>query len=209
MMSERLFETALGIAAPWRVAGVDLDATARTLTIRIDFAPGSRFAVPGETGTHPVHDTVSKRYRHLNFFQHECHLEVRVPRVKLPGGSVRQVEPDWAGQLKGFTLLFEALVLMLAREMPFAAVARLTGESWHRVATICERYVGLALAEADFSAVSAGGSHSAHSAHSAGGSSLALTHSHPLISRDLHSAGGSSLALTHSHPLISRDLRGF
>ncbi len=153
MMSERLFETALGIAAPWRVAGVDLDATARTLTIRIDFAPGSRFAVPGETGTHPVHDTVSKRYRHLNFFQHECHLEVRVPRVKLPGGSVRQVEPDWAGQLKGFTLLFEALVLMLAREMPFAAVARLTGESWHRVATICERYVGLALAEADFSAV--------------------------------------------------------
>ncbi len=29
----------------------------------------------------------------------------------------------------------------------------LTGESWHRVATICERYVELALAEADFSAV--------------------------------------------------------
>ncbi|HSD97547.1 MAG TPA: ISL3 family transposase [Sulfuricaulis sp.] len=152
-MNDRLFETALGIAEPWHVTSVDLDATAKTLTIGIDFTAGSRFAVAGESGVHPVHDTVSKRYRHLNFFQHECYLEVRVPRVKLSGGAVRQVEPGWTGNLSGFTLLFEALVLMLAREMPFAAVARLTGESWHRVAAICGRYVDLALAEADFSEV--------------------------------------------------------
>ena len=152
-MNERLFETALGIAEPWHVASADLDATAKTLTVGIDFTAGSRFAVAGETGVHPVHDTVSKRYRHLNFFQHECYLEVCVPRVKLPGGAVRQVEPGWTGKLSGFTLLFEALVLMLAREMPFAAVARFTGESWHRVAAICGRYVDLALAEADFSEV--------------------------------------------------------
>lgn len=152
-MNETLFEAALGISDPWHVVSVDLDAGAKTLTIGIDFAPGSRFAVTGEPGVHPVHDTVSKRYRHLNFFQHECYLQVRVPRVKLPSGTVRQVEPDWAGKLSGFTLLFEALVLMLAREMPFAAVARLTGESWHRVAAICERYVNLALAQADFSSV--------------------------------------------------------
>jgi transposase len=153
MMNDRLFEAALGIAEPWHVASVDLDAEAKTLTIGIDFTAGSRFAVAGETGVHPVHDTVRKRYRHLNFFQHECYLDVRVPRVRLPDGAVRQVEPDWAGKLSGFTLLFEALVLMLAREMPFAAVARLTGESWHRVAAICGRYVDLALAEADFSGV--------------------------------------------------------
>jgi hypothetical protein len=100
-----------------------------------------------------VHDTQSKRYRHLNFFQHECFLEVRVPRVKLPDGSVRLIEPVWAGKLSGFTLLFEALVLCLCREMPFAAVARLVGESWHRVAAIAEHYVELAVAQADFSAV--------------------------------------------------------
>ena len=152
-MNETLFETALGIAEPWHVVSVDLDATAKTLTVGIDFTPGSRFAVAGESGVHPVHDTVSKRYRHLNFFQHECYLEVRIPRVKLPSGAVRQVEPGWAGKLSGFTLLFEALVLMLAREMPFAAVARLTGESWHRVAAICRRYVDLALHDADFSGV--------------------------------------------------------
>ena len=60
-------------------------------------------------GAHSVHETLAKRYRHLNFFQHECYLEVRVPRVRLPDGGIRQVEPDWAGKLSGFTLLFEAL----------------------------------------------------------------------------------------------------
>ena len=39
------------------------------------------------------------------------------------------VQPDWVGKLAGFTLLFEALVLMLAQQMPFAAVARIVGES--------------------------------------------------------------------------------
>jgi len=152
-MTEQLFEAALGIAAPWFVAGADFNAQARTLTIRVDFAPGSRFVVPGVAGEHPVHDTVSKRYRHLNFFQHECFLEVRVPRVTLPDGAVRQIEPPWAGKLSGFTLLFEALVLMLCQQMTFAAAARLVGESRHRVAALCERYVDLALAQADFSAV--------------------------------------------------------
>ncbi len=152
-MTEKLFETALGIGAPWFVAGADFNAQARTLAIQVDFRPGSRFNHPEVAGEHPVHDTQLKRYRHLNFFQHECVLEVRVPRVKLPDGSVRLIEPPWAGKLSGFTLLFEALVLCLCREMPFAAVARLVGESWHRVAAIAERYVALALAEADYSTV--------------------------------------------------------
>jgi transposase len=152
-MTEKLFETALGISAPWFVAGTDFNMQARTLTIRVDFAPGSHFAIPGVEGAHPVHDTVSKRFRHLNFFQHECFLEVRVPRVRLPDGAVRQIEPPWAGKLSGFTLLFEALVLMLCQQMTFAAAARLVGESRHRVAAICERYVELALEQADFSSV--------------------------------------------------------
>jgi transposase len=152
-MTETIFETALGIATPWYVAGVDLDAVARTLTIRIDFVAGSRFALPGEALAHPVHDTVAKRFRHLNFFQHECYLEVRVPRVKRPDGSVRQVEPDWVGRLSGFTLLFEALVLALCQQMTFSGVARLVNLSLHRVMAICAHYVERALAQADFSEV--------------------------------------------------------
>ena len=152
-MTEKLFEAALGIEVPWFVSEVKFDPAARSLTIQIDFGVGSRFAVEGLAGQHPVHDTVTKRYRHLNFFQHECHLIVRTPRVKLPEGGVRLVQPGWAGRLAGFTLLFEALVMALCREMTFSAVARTVQVSPHRVMTICRRYVDLALEQADFSAV--------------------------------------------------------
>ena len=116
-MQNQLFEAALGIAKPWYVRGVDFDAARKVLTIGIDFIAGSRFAAPGIDGLHRVHDTQTKRLRHLNFFQHECYLEVRTPRVKLPDGRVVQIEPDWFGKLSGFTLLFEALVLAMAQQM--------------------------------------------------------------------------------------------
>lgn len=152
-MTAKLFEAALGIASPWYINGVEFDVAKKTLSIAVDFVAGSRFAVPGVEGAHPAHDTVTKRYRHLNFFQHECHLEVRVPRVRLPDGGIRQVEPDWAGRLAGFTLLFEALIIAMCREMTFAAVSRLVGLSWHQVVAICKRYVDLGLEQADFSEV--------------------------------------------------------
>lgn len=152
-MQTQLFQAALGISEPWFVSEVRFDAARKNLTISIDFRPGSRFKVAGAEGAHPAHDTILKRYRHLNFFQHECYLEVRTPRVGLPDGSVRLAEPDWAGKLTGFTLLFEALVLTLCREMTFAAVARMVNLSWYLVATIARRYVDLALTNADFSEV--------------------------------------------------------
>jgi transposase len=152
-MTTKLFAAALGIASPWYINGVDFDVEKKTLNINVDFVAGSRFVVPDVEGAYSAHDTVTKRYRHLNFFQHECYLEVRVPRVRLPDGGIRQVEPDWAGRLAGFTLLFEALIMIMCREMPFTAVSRLVGLSWHQVVAICKRYVDLGLEQADFSEV--------------------------------------------------------
>ncbi|AAW76310.1 transposase [Xanthomonas oryzae pv. oryzae KACC 10331] len=152
-MTAKVFEAALGIGAPWSVGAVEFDEATKVLTVPVDFKPGTRFKVSGQKGLHPVHDTVVKTYRHLNFFQHECYLKVRTPRVKLGDGSVRLVEPDFAGRLSGFTLLFEALVLMLSQQMPFAAVARIVGESAYRCMQVCNRYVEMALEQADFSDV--------------------------------------------------------
>ncbi len=153
MATEKIFEAALGINTPWYIAGLNFEPSQRKLRIRVDFEVGTRFAVAGESQDHPVHDTVTKTYRHLDFFQHECELEVRVPRVKLPDGSVRQVAPPWAGKMSGFTLLFEAFVMLLCREMTFSGVARITRLSAHRVMTLCKRYVNTAVSAADYSEV--------------------------------------------------------
>ncbi|MEI6738231.1 MAG: ISL3 family transposase [Pseudomonadota bacterium] len=152
-MYNKIFEAALNIADPWFVQGIEFDESKKLLTIGIDFVAGTRFPHPEAAGLHPVHDTQIKRFRHLNFFQHECFLEVRVPRVRLPDGKVRVVDPKWAGQLDGFTLLFEAMVLMLCRHMPFAVVAKMVNLSWHRVHAICTRYVDVAVANTNLSSV--------------------------------------------------------
>jgi hypothetical protein len=39
------------------VTGIQFDVAGKALTISIDFVAGSRFAVPGVEGEHPVHDT--------------------------------------------------------------------------------------------------------------------------------------------------------
>jgi transposase len=64
---------------------------------------------------------------------------VREAPVQLPDEKLTLEEPDWVGKPSGFTLLFEALVLMLAQLMPFTVVARTVAETWHRVHAISAR----------------------------------------------------------------------
>jgi hypothetical protein len=48
MVTEKIFETALGISAPWFIAGMNFDPGKGKLHIRIDFEVGTRFAaLPG------------------------------------------------------------------------------------------------------------------------------------------------------------------
>lgn len=147
-MHDSLFEAALGIAPPWRVAGVRFDEASNVLTVVIDFSAGSRFVAEGSVGEHPVHDSVTRTYRHLNFFQHECMLEVRTPRVRLPDGQIMVVKPPFAGKLAGSTLLFEALIRALAQKMSFASVARIAGISASQAQAICRRYQPLEVGNA-------------------------------------------------------------
>lgn len=58
----------------------------------------------------------------------------------------------WARQDIGFTLLFEALIMVLAAAMPVAPVARLVGEHDTRLWRVIHHYVERARRRADFSA---------------------------------------------------------
>jgi hypothetical protein len=99
MATKELFEAALGITKPWFVVqGVDFEAEKHLLTIAVDFVAGSRFTHPDVPGEHPAHDTRTTRLRHQNFFQHECYLEVRLPRVRLPDGSDDDARRIWSSR---------------------------------------------------------------------------------------------------------------
>ncbi len=119
---QTLFQQALGITEPWSIQSIEFDAEKKCLDIPIDFKRVSTFIdSPDEDPQqkpYKAYDTMSKTCRHLNFFQHDCYLHARVPRIKRDDGRIRLIMPPWSGTVSGFTLLFEALLIQLCKAMP-------------------------------------------------------------------------------------------
>jgi transposase len=158
MDQNELFAIGLGLAAPWKVVRSGLEQSgeqSKILYVDIDFEEGSKFPCPSCARACAVYDSEVKRWRHMNFWQHATYLSARVPRVECPEHQVRQVAVPWARPGSGFTLLFEALVMALAREMPVAAVSALVGEHDTRLWRMVRHYVGEAHAAQDWSQIEA------------------------------------------------------
>ena len=155
MLGRKLFERALGIESPWYIKSIEFDEDEQRLDIKIDFKRGSKFKYSeGDIeGMFKAYDTKEKTWRHLNFFQHECYLHARVPRIKTDNGKVRMIKAPWEGKSKGFTLLFEALVLQLCTAMPVHQVEKLINESDDKIWRMLAKYIEEALELNDYSDV--------------------------------------------------------
>lgn len=155
MFTQQLFELALNVTDPWYIKDIQFSAENKRLDIHIDFHRGAVFhyesADENIKGDFKVYDTADKQWRHLNFFEHECYLHARVPRLDINETIKRQVNPPWSGLGNGFTLLFEALILQLASHMPVHTVSRIISESDYKIWSLIERYVNLTLARNDCS----------------------------------------------------------
>ena len=147
MESKEIFALGLGITNPWYIDKIALvgEGQHKELHIFLDHEKGALFVLDGKE--FPVYDHQERKWHHLRFFQHECILHARVPRVKRPDGKVRLVEVPWAQPGSSFTLLFEQDVISLIEEgMSMSGVSRrlLIGDK--RVSKIINRHVSYALA---------------------------------------------------------------
>lgn len=136
-MLEQLFTQALGLVPPWLVDRVDFQPAGGEIHFHLRFG-AKRAACPVcEAPDQPIHDRMPRRWQHLNFFQYRAYLHADVPRVACTCGKTTQVGVPWANPQSGFTLLFEAYALALARYMTVAEVARLLGvndqQLWSRL----------------------------------------------------------------------------
>lgn len=146
-----LFQIALGLTPPWQVSASEFDPEQKRLDILIDFPRGSTFTCP-ECGQGEIkaYDTEKKTWRHLNFFQHEAYLTARVPRIRCGKCGLRLVDLPWARSGSGFTLLFEALIMILAKSMPVNTIASFVGEHDTRLWRVLHHYVDEARDKADY-----------------------------------------------------------
>jgi transposase len=152
----KMFGAALGLAPPWQVTSVEFDQLLGKLDIGLDFPRGSRFACPLEgcpNSACPVHDTMEKRWRHLDFFEHQAFLTARVPRVDCAEHGVHLVAVPWARPGSGFTLLMEVAMLTFAKQMPIAPLAEMAREHDTRIWRVIEHHVHTTRASLDYSGV--------------------------------------------------------
>jgi transposase len=141
----------LGISPPWKLVGQRLDTDKRPKELHIELAAdrGALFSCPDCARPCKAHDFAEFTWRHLNFFQHHCYITAKVPRTACPDHGVKRIQTPWAREGSRFTLLFEQAALILAREMPVLAAARIIGITDQRLWRIVEHYVGQAVARLD------------------------------------------------------------
>jgi transposase len=145
MNSKQLFEMALGLEKPWYIKDMKMSVVEGKangqIDIYLDFERGAKFKdLTGKECS--LHDTVERSWQHLNFFQHNCYLHARIPRLIASDGKVATVKVPWARPESGFTLLFEAFsMLLIESEMPVSKAADVMGVFPQRLWTIFNYWI--------------------------------------------------------------------
>ena len=142
MQDTKLFETILGITAPWHIARVEL----KTAEKRVDLwlaHESTRWSCPECEADLAGFDHAEERtWRHLDTCQFQTHLHAEIPRVQCPTHGVKQVRVPWAEPRSRFTLLMERLVIDLILQCSTVTGAcAIVGISWDEAWGIMQRAV--------------------------------------------------------------------
>jgi transposase len=153
-MQEALFSQALGLIKPWEVEQVLLDTQANRIDLHIAWRAQKATCPACGAADQPVHDHRQRSWRHLDFFQFEAHVHCQLPRIQCRAcQATSQLVVPWARPGSHFTLMFEALALTLAREMPVAACQRILRCSANALWRQIDAHIDLARAQEDYSDV--------------------------------------------------------
>jgi len=154
-MQEALFCQALGLMAPWAVQRVALDVERSRIDLYVVWQARNAPCPVCGAQEQKLHDHRQRSWRHLDFFQFEAHVHCQLPRVACGGcGAITQLSVPWAREGSRFTLLFEALALTLAREMPVAACARILRCADNALWRQIDAHVKMARAQESYAQVS-------------------------------------------------------
>jgi transposase len=157
MTPEALFHELLGLGRQWRVSRCEYEVEEGVVRLWVEETP-ALWEWESQQAKEAVscYDHVGEElvWRHLNVFEHRCEIRCRLPRGRRTSdGKVYRVTPPWEGLAKHFTKAFEALALLLLREMPVATAARHLGETDTRLWRMLHAHVAKAWPQVDWSGV--------------------------------------------------------
>jgi transposase len=144
---EEFYAKLLGIEDPWTVEKVIRDSISREVLVKVTQVDPSVGHCPICNKELAVHDSRTRRWRHLDSCNHKTIIEADLSRVNCPEHGVHQVTVPWAEKNSRFTLELERHVCMWLRDASISAVAAMFCLSWDTVAGIQERAVNRGLAK--------------------------------------------------------------
>jgi len=150
MTENEIFNRALNLGIGWEVYDVTFNADQKELRISIRTVKGSLHTCGtcGKPGCRIYDHGKEREWRHMNFFQYRAVLVGRPPRVECDQcKKPKTARLSWARERSGFSLYFEAFMVMLAKAMPMNEVSRLLGEHDTTLWPILHHYVEEARAE--------------------------------------------------------------
>jgi len=145
MEDNDLFQTLLGLTAPWHVVRVELALDQSEVHVYVEHdADEWRCAECGQPA--PIYDHAPGRvWRHLDTMQYTTLLHAETPRVECDEHGVRSVRVPWGEPKSRFTLLFERLAIEVLLRTSVAAASRLLRLSWDEAWGIQQRAVARGL----------------------------------------------------------------
>lgn len=142
-----LYQMLLGLAPPWRVTAVTVDAPTPDrklgeITVKVEHPAGELLHCPECEAVMAGYDSRPRRWRHLNTMQWKTFVEADVPRGECPEHGIRQIRVPWAEDGSRFTAMFEAFTIDVLLSVRSKVQAEfLTGLSWDQVDRVMERAV--------------------------------------------------------------------
>jgi len=139
-MEIKAWEALLGIKAPWRVSGIDVDIDRKEVVVRVEC---DRVQWCNTQRRLHVHGWEKRRWRHLDLWQCKTIVEAEVPRLLNPAtGTTEMAAVPWAEGLSRWTKLFEAKAIeVLQHTRNISDAERLLRLGWDACNTIMRRAV--------------------------------------------------------------------
>ena len=157
MTPEKMFHEMLGLGSEWQVSACRFNPESGLVRLQIEETEElwKSYRCLHDQGEAFCYDhTEDLVWRHLNVFEHKCEIHCRLPRARCRTcAKTHRVPPPWEGLSMHFTKGFEAMALLLLREMPVATVAELLDETDTRLWRMIFAHVKAAYARKDMSEV--------------------------------------------------------
>jgi len=147
MDDRSLYQTILGLKAPWYVNSVEVRIEDEEVWVFLERDKQQDLVCPECGRVCPGYDrSPERRWRHLDTCQYRTVLVARIPRVQCPEHGVRQITIPWGEDRSRFTALFEATAIRLLQETTLLGLTRIMGLSWDEAEGIMRRAVARGLA---------------------------------------------------------------